>query len=183
MTRENTSRKNTSASIISSQISTRKFIYKILSSFDSMYYHRWIRQVLQAFHERKWTAYLDHFKVKEIRDSEIKNQAISLLDQLIFNQYKEIIIRCNIAADIWIILKEHYAKQFIEDLMRLKNQLSSMKKTANETIDQYIDRFNNFINAIMTQQTSQQQFEIAEINSTFIYSLETSDLFNEDWIV
>jgi len=55
-----------------------------------------------------------------------------------------------------------------------------MKKTANETIDQYIDRFNNFINAIMTQQTSQQQFEIAEINSTFIYSLETSDLFNED---
>ena len=65
--------------------------------------------------------------------------------------------------------------------MRLKNQLSSTKKTANETIDQYIDRFNNLINAIMAQQKPHQQFETAEINSTFIYSLATSDLPNEDW--
>ena len=100
MAGENTSRENTPASTMSSQTSTRKFIYKTLPPFDPMYYHRWTRQVLQAFHERKWTAYLDHPKVEEIRDPEIENQAISLLDQSIPNQYEEIVTRCNIPADI-----------------------------------------------------------------------------------
>jgi len=35
-------------------------------------------------------------------------------------------------------------------------------------------RYSNLINVIMAKQTPQQQFEIAKINFTFIYSLETS---------
>jgi len=180
MVEETETRDNTPTST-SSQISTRKYIYKTLPTFDPIYYQRWTRQVRQAFHERKWIAYLDCPTPEEIRDPEIENQAISLLDQSIPNQYGGIVTRCNTAAEIWTVLKEHYAKQSIEDLMRLKNQLSSTKKTANETIDQYIDRFNNLINAIMAQQTPQQQFETTEINSTFIYSLASSNLPNEDW--
>lgn len=178
---EGDTREDTPATILSTQILSRKYVYRTLPTFDPVYYQRWTRQVRQAFHERKWTAYLDYPKPDETRDPEIENQAISLLDQSIPNQYGGVITRCNTAADIWAALQEHYAKRSIEDLMRLKNQLSSTRKTANETIDQYIDRFNNLINAIMAQQTPTQQFETAEINSTFIYSLETSDIPNEDW--
>lgn len=149
-------RENTPTTSTSSQTPTRKHIYKTLPTFDPTYYQRWTRQVRQAFHERKWTKYLEQPKPEEIRDPEIENQPMCLLDQSIPNQYGGIVTRCKTTADIWSTLEEHYAKHSIEDLMRLKHQLSSIKKTANETIDQYIDKFNNLVNAIIAQQTPEQ---------------------------
>ena len=112
-------RENTPATTASSQTSTRKYVYKTLPIFDPIYYQRWTRQVRQAFHKRKWTAYLNHPKPEEIRDPENENQAISFLDQSIPNPYGGIVTRCRTAADIWTVLEEHYAKQSIEDLMVL----------------------------------------------------------------
>ena len=181
---------------------TSKFAYQAIPQFNPTFYRAWAADVQDAFAERKWTPYLipaepavtepsitepstsapstSAPKSPEL-DPQIVIQAKALLNQSIPYEHKAGIESCTNAAEIWLALKQRYASQSREDELRLEGQLLDFKKSATDTIDQHIAKFDTLIASIIAQQPIGQQYDDTKKNRYFLRTLEIAQIPNEDW--
>ena len=137
--------------------------------------------VKQAFAERKWRHYLAAPTIDQPHDPEITILSTAFLSQSIPYEYKVAIRQCETAHDIWRIFEQRYASKTREDEVRLEAQLLDFKKSAGDTLEQHITKFDNLIASIMDQQPSDRQYDDVKINQYFLRTLEMSNIPTENW--
>lgn len=183
-------------------MSTPRFAYKELPKFEPRYYRQWARVVRDAFAERDWNGYLITPTPTVVvpsteagqsttttptptasftPDASISARAKAFLSQSIEFKYQPSIENCETAAEIWSVFLQRYGQRSRDDELRLEAELLSMVKLSTETLDQYIEKFDNIISSIRAQQEPNQRWDDRKINMHFIRSLELSNIKNEDW--
>jgi hypothetical protein len=178
-----------------------KYAYKELNKFDHLYYRPWSDTVKDAFAERDWTDYLitpapvvtpavlnqdgtiatPGFTVTFTPDASISARAKAFLTQSLDYKYRFGLEKCTSAAEIWEIFLVRYGQRSRDDELRLEAELLSLVKSATQTLDQYIEKFDNLISNIRAQQEPEQQWDDRKVNMHFIRTLELSNIPNEDW--
>jgi hypothetical protein len=83
-------------------------------------------------------------------------------------EYKAGIESCTTAAEIWLAFQQRYAFQSREDELRLEGQLLDFKKTAKDSIDQHISKFDSLIASIIAQQPPAQRYDDSKKNRYFL---------------
>ena len=182
-------------------MSTPRFAYKELPKFEPRYYRQWARVVRDAFAERDWNGYLitptpvvvpsteagqsttttPTPTASFTPDASIAARAKAFLSQSIEFRYQPSIENCDTAAEIWSVFLQRYGQRSRDDELRLEAELLSMIKLSTETLDEYIEKFDNIISSIRAQQEPNQRWDDRKINMHFIRSLELSNIKNEDW--
>ena len=181
---------------------TTKFSYKSIPQFNPVFYRGWATDVVDAFAERNWSPYLvtpDAEASVEVKTSDegetststttrpseldprIVIQAKAFLNQSIPYEYKAGLEECTTAAEIWLALQQRYASKSREDELRLEGQLLDFKKSATDSIDQHIAKFDILIASIIAQQPTGQRYDDTKKNRYFLRTLETAQIPNEDW--
>src|SRR5271167_2388398 len=107
--------------------------------------------------------------------------AKAFLSQSIEFKYQPSIENCDTAAEIWSVFLQRYGQRSRDDELRLEAELLSMIKLSTETLDDYIEKFDNIISSIRAQQEPNQRWDDRKVNMHFIRSLELSNIKNEDW--
>jgi hypothetical protein len=178
-------------------MSTR-FAYKELPKFEPKYYRQWARVVGDAFAERDWNDYLitpspviatstgtDGITTTTSTsfnpDATITVRAKAFLSQSIEFRYQPSIETCETAAEIWSVFLQRYGQRSRDDELRLEAELLSLIKLSTETLDEYIEKFDNIISSIRAQQEPSQRWDDSKVNMHFIRTLELSNIKNEDW--
>src|SRR5271169_1501453 len=177
-------------------MSTSRFAYKELPKFQPKYYRQWACVVKDAFAERDWNDYLitpapvtvpsteagQSVTVSTFfPDASITARAKAFLSQSIEFKYQPSIESCNTAAEIWSVFLQRYGQRSRDDELRLEAELLSLLKLSTETLDEYIEKFDNIISSIRAQQEPNQRWDDRKVNMYFIRSLELSQIKNEDW--
>jgi len=162
-------------------MSTTKFAYKVLPPFNPTFYRSWASDVNDAFAERDWTNYLESSVPETDLNPQIVIKAKAFLNQSISYEYKAGLEDCTTAAQIWLALQQRYASKSREDELRLEGQLLDFKKSATDSIDQHIAKFDILIASIMAQQPTGQRYDDTKKNRYFLRTLETAQIPNEDW--
>jgi hypothetical protein len=78
--------------------------------------------------------------------------------------------------EIWNALKEEYQHKSREDRLRIEGQLNTIRKTSEENLDQFIERFEK-LSAKYKDQVPDCKSD--QINGYFLQSLERSRIQNE----
>src|SRR5271169_92182 len=176
-------------------MSTPRFAYKELPKFEPRYYRQWARVVRDAFAERDWNGYLitpTPVAVPSTEagqsttstptptasftpDASIAARAKVFLSQSIEFKYQPSIENCDTAAEIWSVFLQRYGQRSRDD------ELLSMNKLSTDTLDEYLEKFDNIISSIRAQQEPNQRWDDRKVNMHFIRSLELSNIKNEDW--
>src|SRR2546423_1612278 len=180
---------------MSATTSSSKFAYKAIPQFNPIYYRAWAADAYDAFAECKWLHYLLAPTVKGESDTsettppteqqeqstspatfnpEIAIQAKPFLNQSISYEHKAGIESCTTAAEIWLAIQQRYASQSREDELRLEGQLLDFKKSATDSIDQRIAKFDILIASIIAQQPLNQRYDDTKKNRYFLRTLETA---------
>src|SRR5438046_1943169 len=177
-------------------MSTSRFAYKELPKFEPRYYRQWARVVKDAFAERDWNDYLitpapitvpstEAGQSATITafspDASITARAKAFLSQSIEFRYQPSIETCETAAEIWSVFLQRYGQRSRDDELRLEAELLSLLKLSTETLDEYIEKFDNLISSIRAQQEPNQRWDDQKVNMHYIRSLELSNIKNEDW--
>src|SRR5271169_2435557 len=177
-------------------MSTSRFAYKELPKFQPKYYRQWACVVKDAFAERDWNDYLitpapvtvpsteagQSVTVSTFfPDASITARAKAFLSQSIEFKYQPSIESCETAAEIWSVFLQRYGQRSRDDELRLEAELLSLIKLSTETLDEYIEKFDNIISSIRAQQEPSQRWDDRKVNMHFIRSLELSNIKNEDW--
>src|SRR5271170_4791905 len=178
-------------------MSTSRFAYKELPKFEPKYYRQWARVVGDAFSERDWNDYLvtpapvvststsdgvtTSTSTDFSPDAAITARAKAFLSQSIEFRYQPSIETCETAAEIWSVFLQRYGQRSRDDELRLEAELLSLIKLSTETLDEYIEKFDNIISSIRAQQEPTQRWDDRKVNMHFIRSLELSNIKNEDW--
>jgi hypothetical protein len=155
-------------------MSSNKYAYKVLDTFDPVYYRQWASTARDAFAERNWMKYLQPPTAGvESRDPETSTsssdkmepfRAKAFLSQSIPREHKASIEGCDTAADIWLAFQQRYGTRTREDELRLEQELLDTVKRATDTIDQHIQMFDNLIAALKAQQEPSQRYDDAKVN-------------------
>src|SRR5277367_4378883 len=172
-----------------------KYAYKVLNTFDPVYYRQWASTVRDAFAERGWSHYLVPPKSTDTsKDSETSTsspsttdvtepfRAKAFLSQSIPLEHKASIEECTTAADVWLVFEQRYGSRTREDELRLEQEVLDTVKLASDTIDQHIQKFHNLIAALRAQQEPTQRYDDSKVNMTFLRSLERAQIPHEDWM-
>jgi hypothetical protein len=114
-------------------------------------------------------------------DPVIINKARAFLKASIPYEYKSGLETFTTAAEIWIALEQRYASTSREDELRLKSQFMDFRKSRSDTIDQHIQKYSTLLSSVLAQQQPERRFDIPEINSYFLRSLQNSNIPGEDW--
>jgi len=175
-------------------MSSTKFAYKELPKFTPPFYRQWASVVKDAFAERDWNDYLvtpaptadpSTSKAAETArftpDPSISARAKAFLSQSIDFKYQPSIESCTSAAQIWAVFLQRYGTKSREDELRLESELLSLVKLSTETLDDFIERFDNKISAIRAQQEPSQRWDDHKVNMHYLRSLEYSKIEDEDW--
>jgi hypothetical protein len=176
-------------------MSSTKFAYKELPKFTPAFYRQWASVVKDAFAERDWNDYLitpvsvqtDPSSSKETEptpftaDPSISARAKAFLSQSIDFKYQPSIESCTTAAEIWTVFLQRYGTKSREDELRLEAELLSLVKLSTETLDEFIEKFDNKISAIRAQQEPSQRWDDHKVNMHYLRSLEYSNIEDEDW--
>jgi hypothetical protein len=176
-------------------MSSTKFAFKELPKFTPPYYRQWASVVKDAFAERDWNDYLVTPESKQsdpgssktaeptpfVADPSISARAKAFLSQSIDFKYQPSIESCKTAAEIWTVFLQRYGTKSREDELRLEAELLSLVKLSTETLDEFIERFDNKISAIRAQQELSQRWDDHKINMHYLRSLEYSKIEDEDW--
>src|SRR5271170_8487639 len=179
-------------------MSTSRFAYKELPKFEPKYYRQWARVVGDAFAERDWNDYLitpapviatstgtdgttTTTSTSFNPDATITVRTKAFLSQSIEFRYQPSIETCETAADIWSVFLQRYGQRSRDDELRLEAELLSLIKLSTETLDEYIEKFDNIISSIRAQQEPSQRWDDSKVNMHFIRTLELSNIKNEDW--
>jgi hypothetical protein len=169
-------------------MSSTKYAYKVLNTFDPVYYRQWASTVRDAFAERDWTHYLEP-PTSESKDPETSThdatepfRAKAFLSQSIPLEHKASIEECKTAADIWLVFRQRYGSRTREDELRLEQEVLDTVKIATDSIDQHIQKFHNMIAALRAQQEPNQRYDDSKVNMTFLRSLERAQIPDEDWM-
>ena len=153
-------------------MSTPRFAYKELPKFEPRYYRQWARVVRDAFAERDWNGYLitpTPVAVPSTEagqsttstptptasftpDASIAARAKAFLSQSIEFRYQPSIETCETASEIWSVFLQRYGQRSRDDELRLEAELLSLLKLSTETLDEYIEKFDNIISSIRAQQ-------------------------------
>jgi Reverse transcriptase (RNA-dependent DNA polymerase)/Integrase core domain/gag-polypeptide of LTR copia-type len=177
---------------------TSKPIVKSLPQFNPTYYLAWASDVRDAFEDRGWTSYLitpsSTPSTTAATDTDLEtttsaltpdavtvNKARAFLKAAIPYEYKPGLETFTTAAEIWIALEQRYASTSREDELRLKSQLMDLRKSRSDTIDQHIQKYSSLLSSVLAQQQPERRFDIPEINSYFLRSLQNSNIPGEDW--
>lgn len=179
-------------------MSTSRFAYKELPKFEPKFYRQWARVVGDAFSERDWNDYLitpapvvststgadgtiTTTSTSFDPDATITVRAKAFLSQSIEFRYQPSIETCETAAEIWSVFLQRYGQRSRDDELRLEAELLSLIKLSTETLDEYIEKFDNIISSIRAQQEPSQRWDDRKVNMHYIRSLELSNIKNEDW--
>jgi len=151
---------------------SQKYAIKALREFEPIYYRQWASQVKNAFAEREWDDYLvtpppelptpssstsqdaggELEPIPFKPDSHINALAKAFLSQSIPYRYQPAIEDCASAAEIWAIFIERYGTRSREEELRYESELLSLVKLSTETIDTFIEKFDNLLSSIRAQQ-------------------------------
>src|SRR5579859_1902391 len=166
-------------------MSTSRFAYKELPKFEPRYYRQWARVVKDAFAERDWNDYLITPAPVAVPSSEvgqpttyiiftpdasISARAKAFLSQLIEFRYQPSIETCETAAKIWTVFLQRYGQRSRDDELRLEAELLSLIKLSTQTLDEYIEKFDNIISSIHARQEPNQRWDDRKVNMHFIRS-------------
>src|SRR5580692_3655039 len=185
-------------------MSTPKYAYRELPKFTNRnQYHYWASATQDAFAERGWMDYLvdpaaatlaaaltaaalsGHTGVSTPEaftpDPSITARAKAFLTQSIDFKFQSAIRDCSSASQIWSIFLARYGQRSRDDELRLEAELMSLVKLPTQTLDQYIDRFDDLIANIRAQQDPAHPWDDRKVNMHFIRTLELSRIPNEDW--
>lgn len=177
-------------------MSTSRFAYKEPPKFEPKFYRQWASVVKDAFSERDWNNYLvmpapvvtpsseagkEPVTTPFIPDASITARAKAFLSQSIEFKYQPSIETCTSAAEILSVFPQRYGQRSRDDELRLEAELLSLVKLSTETLDEYIEKFDNLISSVRAQQEPNQRWDDRKINMHFIRSLKLSNIRNEDW--
>ena len=156
-------------------MSSTKYAYKELPKFEPMYYRYWANAVKDALAERDWMNYLippafvpPSTAVTPASDASSTTSTVftpdpitsarvkAFLTQSIDFRYQAAIEHCTSAAEIWSVFQARYGQRSRDDELRLEAELLSLVKLSTQTLDQYIERFDDLIASIRAQQESAQ---------------------------
>src|SRR5271170_1984503 len=164
-------------------MSSTKFAYKELPQFEPKYYRYWASIVKDSFAECDWMNYLlpPPPDSSFTPDPTVSAHAKAFLSQSVQYSHRASIEGCDNTAEIWTVFLQRYGQRSRDDELRLKAELLSLVKLSTESIDEYIEKFDNIISSIRAQQEPDQRWDDRKINMYFIRSLELSNIKNEDW--
>jgi len=180
---------------------SQKYAIKALREFEPIYYRQWASQVKNAFAEREWDDYLvtpppelptpssstsqdaggELEPIPFKPDSHINALAKAFLSQSIPYRYQPAIEDCASAAEIWAIFIERYGTRSREEELRYESELLSLVKLSTETIDTFIEKFDNLLSSIRAQQDLANRWDETKVNMYFLRCLELSKIPNEPW--
>jgi hypothetical protein len=179
-----------------------RFAYKELPKFEPRYYRQWASIVKDAFAERDWNNYLvtpaptitpaviaqDDTTITPSTttpfrpDPSISARAKAFLSQSIEYKYQPSIETCTSAAEIWTVFLQRYGQRSRDDELRLEAEMLSLTKLSTQTLDEFIEKFDDLLSSIRAQQDPSQHWDDPKINMYFIRCLVTSRLAPlEDW--
>jgi len=164
-------------------MSSTKFAYKELPQFEPKYYRYWANIVKDAFAERDWMNYLlpPPPDSSFTPDPTVSARAKAFLSQSVQYSHRASIEGCDNTAEIWTVFLQRYGQRSRDDELRLEAELLSLVKLSTQSLDEYIEKFDDIISSIRAQQEPDQRWDDRKINMYFIRSLELSNIKNEDW--
>jgi len=169
-------------------------LYKKLPTLDPDQFNAWSIAVNSAFEYHKWSEYLlppsstlpetpetsteSTTPVPTGRNPEIEIITRAyLIEAIPFRMYSKF-HGCNYTHEIWNALNQEYSFRSREDQLRLEGQLIAVRKAADETLDQFIERFEK----LSSKYKDQDPLCPADrINSYFLQALERSSIKHEKW--
>ena len=112
------------------------------------------------------------------RDPDIEATTYAyLIDSIPLSMYNKF-HGCIYTYEIWEALNQEYSYKSRQDQLRLKGQINLIRKTADETLDEFIDRFDKLSTMYIDQNPNCQA---DQINSYFLQALEHFHLPHEKW--
>ena len=132
-------------------MSSTKFAYKEFPQFEPKYYRYWATIVKDAFAEHNRMDYLllPPPDSSFTPDLTVSARVKAFLSQSVQYSHRAYIDGCdNAGMVIWTIFLQRYSQTSRDDELRLEAELLSLVKLSTQSLDEYIEKFDDIISSI-----------------------------------